>query len=295
MEKVLEKTKVRSPCKAREIVDWLRYKNVRDIARVLRLHPEILGYSIDDNLDPKAVWFEGQGVKDFGSVIQSYPSILTYSLEENLIPTVEWLKGKGVPDINRLILQFPAVFGFSIKNKLDPTVTWMSQVGFREIGKTISRFPPILGLNLSTNLKPTLSILKKEFGLSMAEIEASPMILGASLDRVQTIALWFKHSGLSIKKLSLPQRRKIIQGLQLDILFHHLHLLLLSAQRWVPDPNERSEILAGFLPTIHRRDPKLFPRLLRKYPSGTLPRAIYSRCYEILKLEWKDKLTISNF
>jgi mTERF domain-containing protein len=64
----------------------------------------------------------GLAKRQIAKVVAMFPQILGYSIEQNLKPTSRWLQKFGVSDkrLQRLITNWPRFLGFSLANKLEP-------------------------------------------------------------------------------------------------------------------------------------------------------------------------------
>jgi len=84
---------------------------------IIRLHdsrrhlvqtlPQILGYSVEDNVKPKLAWLQDRlslDVKSLNKLVQRrLPSVLIYSIEDNLEPKLAWLQKRLVLDAMRQV------------------------------------------------------------------------------------------------------------------------------------------------------------------------------------------------
>ena len=70
-----------------------------DVDEIIETFPQVLGYSLEDNIKPKVEYFVTElslSKKDIGEIIKTHPQVLGYSLEDNIKPKVELLKRMGV-------------------------------------------------------------------------------------------------------------------------------------------------------------------------------------------------------
>jgi len=259
-------------------VAWLEGQGVKDIGKVLSTFPSVLGRSIEGNLNPKVAWLKAQGVKDIGKVLSTFPSVLGLSIEENLNPKVAWLKAQGVKDIGKVLSSFPSVLGFSIEGNLNPKVVWLKAQGVKDIGKFLSSFPPVLSLSIEENLEPTLRLLKDDFGFKIADIEQTPMLLGASLSRLQLIADWIEAAHISMEDIPLVKRKQFVTRVSVrDIASQLLRFLDFIRARTTTE--NRLEILEQVLPELEAH--QVVARVFVK--KGKMPKIGAEECAAVLE------------
>ncbi|KAM7279559.1 hypothetical protein ACFE04_006693 [Oxalis oulophora] len=125
----------------------------------------------------------GISEQKIGKILTKYPNILLYSVENNLRPTAEYFRSLGV-DIAMLLYQAPSVFGLSIDSNLKCVTNFFLDKGFsiQEIGTMVSRFSPLYNLGLVQSLIP-----KWEFFLTLdyprSELVKVPSYFGYSLEK----------------------------------------------------------------------------------------------------------------
>jgi hypothetical protein len=168
------------------LVKWLREKKVpsNKIAHVLPVYLDLLGTHIEENIkkkiEPKIDWLKKFNVTEEGilRILSTHPSFFHYELEED------------------------STFG----EKLD----WLRSLGASEtrLASILSRGPQIASYSLEKKLKPVWNVLHEKFGLTLIDIEKSPMLLGVDLERVKSIVEWAEVRGIALNSLPIEKRRR---------------------------------------------------------------------------------------
>ncbi|KAL5803973.1 hypothetical protein ACOSQ3_030773 [Xanthoceras sorbifolium] len=111
------------------------------------------------------------GVKqrDVRRILLRQPQILEYTIENNLKSHVSFLKSLGIPDsrIGQIITSAPSLFSYSVENSLKPTVRYLvEEVGINEknIGKVVQLSPQILVQRIDISWNTRYMFLSKELG-----------------------------------------------------------------------------------------------------------------------------------
>ncbi|KAL7130840.1 hypothetical protein ABFS83_13G159500 [Erythranthe nasuta] len=109
------------------------------------------------------------GVKhrDIRKIILRQPQILEYTVENNLKSHVSFLSGLGIPDsrIGQIITATPSLFSYSVENSLKPTVKYLlDEIGIQEkdLSKVVQLSPQILVQRIDNSWNTRLSFLMKE-------------------------------------------------------------------------------------------------------------------------------------
>lgn len=113
----------------------------------------------------------GVGVKhrDIKKIIMRQPQILGYTVENNLKSHVAFLLSLGIPDskIGQIIAATPSLFSYSVENSLKPTVRYLlEEVGIKknDLSKVVQLSPQILVQRIDTSWNARLKFLTKELG-----------------------------------------------------------------------------------------------------------------------------------
>jgi hypothetical protein len=94
-------------------------------------HPQLLGYSVDDNLRPTVQYLldeVGVSSDKMGGMLASFPGLLSYSVDDNLRPTVQYfLDNVGIEkdQLRAKIETLPALLAYSLQKRIIPRHTFM--------------------------------------------------------------------------------------------------------------------------------------------------------------------------
>jgi mTERF domain-containing protein len=135
------------------------------VAKALKIKPNLLAYSVELNLKPKRQWFLDLGLtkSQVAKAVAAHPGILGYSLEQNLKPTVQWFVDLGLTksQVAKTVVALPQILGCSVEKNLKPTVQWLADLGLskNEVTKMAANFPQILSLSVEKNLASKVKLL----------------------------------------------------------------------------------------------------------------------------------------
>ncbi|CAJ1392750.1 unnamed protein product [Effrenium voratum] len=119
------------------------------LAKVVAGFPQILGYSIEQNLKPTAAWILDLGLSQtqLAKVVAGCPQILGYSIEQNLKPTAAWVLGLGLSQaqLAKVVAGCPQILGYSIEQNLKPTAAWFLGLGLSQtqLAKVVAARPSL--------------------------------------------------------------------------------------------------------------------------------------------------------
>lgn len=107
--------------------------------------------------------------KDIKKILLRQPQILEYTVENNLKSHVSFLVNLGVPDsrIGQIITAAPSLFSYSIEHSLKPTIRYLvEEVGIKEseVSKVVQLSPQILVQRLDNSWTTRFCFLSKELG-----------------------------------------------------------------------------------------------------------------------------------
>ncbi|WCJ33044.1 Mitochondrial transcription termination factor family protein [Euphorbia peplus] len=133
------------------------------------------------------------GVKqrDIRRMLLRQPQILQYTVENNLKSHVSFLSGLGIPNsrIGQIIAATPSLFSYSVENSLKPTVRYLvEEVGIDEksLGKVVQLSPQILVQRIDVSWNMRYMFLAKELGASrdnvVKMVMKHPQLLHYSID-----------------------------------------------------------------------------------------------------------------
>lgn len=133
------------------------------------------------------------GVKqrDVRRILLRQPQILEYTVENNLKSHVAFLTSLGIPNsrIGQIIASAPSLFSYSVENSLKPTVRYLvEEVGINEksIGKVVQLSPQILVQRIDISWNTRYLFLSKELGAPRDDVvkmvTKHPQLLHYSID-----------------------------------------------------------------------------------------------------------------
>jgi mTERF domain-containing protein len=167
----------------------------RVLASFCRSCPQVLGYSIDGNLEPTLSWLQERlslDDKSLSKLVQASPPVLGCSTKENLEPKLAWLKERLDLDdksLSKLVKTLPSVLGFSIENNLKPTLAWLQErldLDDKSLRKLVKTKPQVLSFSIEDTLEPKLAWLQERLSLddkSLCElVKKLPSVLGYSIN-----------------------------------------------------------------------------------------------------------------
>jgi hypothetical protein len=93
-------------------------------------------------------------------LVQTLPAVLGFSIENNLEPKLAWLPDRLSLDgksVCFMIQRTPSPLGYNIYKNLEPTIKFYEDcVGSKAAIQLIANNPPVLGSSLEKRLKPRL-------------------------------------------------------------------------------------------------------------------------------------------
>ncbi|EEF33364.1 transcription termination factor MTERF9, chloroplastic [Ricinus communis] len=133
------------------------------------------------------------GVKhrDIRRILLRQPQILEYTVDNNLKSHVAFLSSLGIPNsrIGQIIAVTPSLFSYSVQNSLKPTVRYLvEELGINEknIGKVVQLSPQILVQRIDISWNTRYIFLSKELGASKESVvkmvTKHPQLLHYSID-----------------------------------------------------------------------------------------------------------------
>ncbi|KAG2241542.1 hypothetical protein Bca52824_096471 [Brassica carinata] len=179
---------------AREL-DYLLSVGVkhRDIKRMLLRQPQILQYTVENNLKAHISFLMGLGIPNskIGQIVAVTPSLFSYSVENSLRPTIRYLieelspqilvqrlditwntrymflsKELGAPrdSVVKMVKRHPQILHYSIDDGFLPRINFLRSIGMcnSDILKVLTSLTQVLSLSLEDNLKPKYMYLVNE-------------------------------------------------------------------------------------------------------------------------------------
>ncbi|KAK4804480.1 hypothetical protein SAY86_004297 [Trapa natans] len=157
-------------CSAQERLDYLFSVGVkqRDVKRILMRQPQILEYTVENNLKPHVAFLKGLGISNsrIGQIIARSPSMLSYSVEKSLKPTMRYLVeevGIEVKDLGKVVQLSPQI----LVQRID--ISWNTRYIFlsEELGaprdsvvKMVTKHPQLLHYSIDDGFLPRINFLR---------------------------------------------------------------------------------------------------------------------------------------
>ncbi|KAK8481131.1 hypothetical protein V6N11_034909 [Hibiscus sabdariffa] len=157
-------------CSAQERLDYLLSVGVkqRDVRRILLRQPQILEYTVENNLKSHVAFLMGLGIPNsrIGQIIARAPSLFSYSVENSLKPTVRYLieeVGINEHDLGKVVQLSPQI----LVQRID--ISWNTRYMFlsKELGaprdsivKMVKKHPQFLHYSIDDGLLPRINFLR---------------------------------------------------------------------------------------------------------------------------------------
>uniref|UniRef100_A0A7N0U1V9 Transcription termination factor MTERF9, chloroplastic n=1 Tax=Kalanchoe fedtschenkoi TaxID=63787 RepID=A0A7N0U1V9_KALFE len=129
--------------------------------------------------------------KDIKRIILRQPQILQYTVENNLKSHVAFLVGLGIPEsrVGQIVTAAPSLFSYSVENSLKPTVRYLiEEIGIKkdDMGKVVQLSPQILVQRIDVSWSSRYVFLSKELGAPkdsvMKMVRKHPQLLHYSIE-----------------------------------------------------------------------------------------------------------------
>ncbi|GAB4846015.1 hypothetical protein Ancab_025020 [Ancistrocladus abbreviatus] len=157
-------------CSARERLEYLLNVGVKhkDIKKILLRQPQILEYTVENNLKSHVAFLVDLGIPDsrIGQIITAAPSLFSYSVENSLKPTVRYL----IEVVGIKKHDLVKVVQLSAQILVQPVdVSWNERYKFlsKELGaprdsvvKMITKHPQLLHYSIQDGLLPRINFLR---------------------------------------------------------------------------------------------------------------------------------------
>ncbi|XP_062077664.1 transcription termination factor MTERF9, chloroplastic [Humulus lupulus] len=166
-------------CSAQERLEYLISVGVkqRDVKRILMRQPQILQYTVENNLKSHVAFLTSLGIPNsrIGQIIAAAPSLFSYSVENSLKPTVRYLVeevGIKEKDLGKVVQLSPQI----LVQRID--ISWNTRYIFlsKEIGasrdsmvKMVTKHPQLLHYSIDGGLLPRINFLRS-IGMKNADI-----------------------------------------------------------------------------------------------------------------------------
>lgn len=166
-------------CSAEERLEYLLSVGVkhRDVRRILLRQPQILEYTVENNLKSHVAFLTSLGIPNsrIGQIIAAAPSLFSYSVENSLKPTVRYLVeevGIKEKDLGKVVQLSPQI----LVQRID--ISWNARYIFlsKELGaprdsvvKMVTKHPQLLHYSIDDGLLPRINFLRS-IGMRNADI-----------------------------------------------------------------------------------------------------------------------------
>lgn len=166
-------------CSAQERLEYLLSVGVkhRDIRRILLRQPQILEYTVENNLKSHIAFLMSLGIPNsrVGQIIAAAPSLLSYSVNNSLKPTARYLieeVGIKEKDLGKVVQLSPQI----LVQRID--ISWNTRYLFLSkelkaprdsIVKMVTKHPQLLHYSIDDGLLPRINFLRN-IGMSNADI-----------------------------------------------------------------------------------------------------------------------------
>ncbi|XP_047335967.1 transcription termination factor MTERF9, chloroplastic-like [Impatiens glandulifera] len=164
---------------AQERLEYLLSVGVKhkDIRKILLRQPQILEYTVENNLKLHVAFLESLGIPNsrLGQIITVTPSLFSYSVENSLRPTVKYLLdevGINKSDLGKVVHLSPQILVQRIDNSWTMRYSFLS----KELGaskdsvvKMVTKHPQFLHYSIEDGLLPRINFLRS-IGMSNSEI-----------------------------------------------------------------------------------------------------------------------------
>lgn len=155
---------------AKERLEFLLSVGVkqRDIKKILMRQPQILEYTVENNLKSHVAFLDSLGVPQsrIGQIIAAAPSLFSYSVEHSLKPTIRYLVeevGVKESDVSKVVQLSPQI----LVQRIDSS--WTSRFCFlsKELGapresivKMVAKHPQLLHYSIEDGIRPRINFLR---------------------------------------------------------------------------------------------------------------------------------------
>ncbi|KAJ4975799.1 hypothetical protein NE237_000905 [Protea cynaroides] len=242
---------------ARERLEFLLSVGVkhRDIRKMLLRQPQILEYTVENNLKSHVSFLLGLGVPDsrIGQVIAAAPSLFSYSVEHSLKPTVRYLVeevGIKRADLSKVVQLSPQILVQRIDNSWNARLDFLSnelEAPRDCIVKMVTKHPQLLHYSIEDGILPRINFLRS-IGMRNSEIlkvlTSLAQVLSLSLEANLKPKYFYLVNELQNEVKSLTKYPTYL-SLSLDQRIRPRHRFLVSLRKAPEGPFP----LSSFVPT----------------------------------------------
>ena len=200
-------------------IDGLARLGFKNPLKMIETLPQIFGLSVEENIKPKVDGLARLGFENPLKMIEASPQIFGLSIEENIKPKVDGLARLGFKNSKKMIERFPSILGMSLEENIEPKIDGLTRLEFKNPIKMIESFPMFLGMSLEENIQPTIQELENNWSITEQQIETTPRLIGASLERIRPLRILLARLNIFPDQLSILLRYNCIKSLsESDIL-----------------------------------------------------------------------------
>lgn len=143
-------------------MDFLYEKGLSsdNVGKLITRCPNIISYSVEENLRPTAEYFESLEV-NVALLLQRSPQTFGLSIEANLKPVTQFFldRGYSLGDVTTMISRYGTLYTFSLSDNLIPK--WDFFVTMVYPKSELIKFPQYFGYSLEVRIKPRYEIMRK--------------------------------------------------------------------------------------------------------------------------------------
>ncbi|XP_078435861.1 mitochondrial transcription termination factor family protein [Wolffia australiana] len=164
---------------ARERLEYLMSVGVKakDMRRILLRQPQILEYTVENNLKVHVAFLKTLGIADtrIGHIITAAPSLFSYNVEQSLKPKIKYLVeevGISRSDLGKVVQLSPQILVQRIEQSWVSRLTYLSkEVGASRdsVVKMVRKHPQLLHYSIEDGMQPRIEFLRS-IGMGDAEI-----------------------------------------------------------------------------------------------------------------------------
>ncbi|KAL6994789.1 Transcription termination factor mterf5, chloroplastic [Sarracenia purpurea var. burkii] len=131
-----------------------------NVGKILTRCPNIVSYSVEDNLRPTAEYFDSIGV-DVAALLYRSPQTFGLSIEANLKPVTQFFleKGYDIGNVANMVSRYGSLYTFSLSGNLVPKWEFFQTMGYPK--SELVKFPQYFGYSLEKRIKPRHAILRE--------------------------------------------------------------------------------------------------------------------------------------
>ncbi|KAG6473439.1 hypothetical protein ZIOFF_067355 [Zingiber officinale] len=235
----------------------------RDVRRILIRQPQILEYTVENNLK---YLIEEVGIRktDIGKVVQLSPQILVQRIDSTGTLRFNFLsKELGAPkdSIVKMVAKHPQLLHYSIKNGILPRINFLRSIGMcnSDILKVLTSLTQVLSLSLEGNLKPKIRP-RHRFLVSLKKAPKGPFPLSSLVSTDECVCQqWvLVNSGLDLAWRSIWHLDRVYKWPALVFSLEKLFPIEISTPFSLEYAQVYCRLSAGHCSPLERRPVRVF-------------------------------------